>query len=678
MRYDNLQIPTAIRPDAKLGKLTTSIIGKFFAYNEGLDGFDVVEIKPMQLTATDADYLGGNELKTTLIVPPSLSEVKAVLAPVFPNLSTVVMGDTEEVVLGLGTALAGLSCTVVVPNSLLAAYQAEYPSLTFDSWVYQVEFDIPASGDSELTYEWVDTVVSGASGDIGDVDKVVVDSSFVTFEVGVFDYIFLKFVNASEIQYGVVKVPSGYQEVEYIESTGTQWIDTGVYPTSETKAILSISDFVYANNSYFFRGGVQEVSMFGVYVYSSGNTIFPVFGVNSYSINSTVLKNSDRHTIELSKDGLVIDENTIRTFPQGTFEATTATIKLLASQGGDNPATYFTSCKVYSFTLAIGGTLTRDFVPCYRIADGVIGLYDRVNDVFYTNDGTGTFAKGSDVVHKVERPALSTCTIYYDSDTPHTLTPEIVQATLTKVPEFASCEKVIVPVWFTEYESGAINAIIQAFPSLRTLTTCYAAGDFDLDLTGELYSRIVAMNKNIDDVLVNTKQFEQSHLTATSYKNMDLSGLVIFPPLGGTHVTTIGYNLNCDDLIYFPLLDLRGVTSASAQIGYFPKNYFYGARIKAGPNTNLSGFASPFYSTSRGNVTVQELTLDGLEKSMNLWYDHYLNVSRTNYTREALVQAFNSLGTPATTQTLTIGATNLAKLTAEDIAIATNKGWTLA
>jgi hypothetical protein len=38
-----------------------------------------------------------------------------------------------------------------------------------------------------------------------------------------------------------------------------------------------------------------------------------------------------------------------------------------------------------------------DFVPCYRIADSVIGMYDVVNDVFYTNNGSGTFSKGSDV-----------------------------------------------------------------------------------------------------------------------------------------------------------------------------------------------------------------------------------------------------------------------------------------
>lgn len=52
--------------------------------------------------------------------------------------------------------------------------------------------------------------------------------------------------------------------------------------------------------------------------------------------------------------------------------------------------------------------------------------------------------------------------------------------------------------------------------------------------------------------------------------------------------------------------------------------------------------------------------------------------SSTNFTREALVEILNNLATVTTTQTLTMGTTNLAKLTDEDKAIATNKGWTLA
>lgn len=54
--------------------------------------------------------------------------------------------------------------------------------------------------------------------------------------------------------------------------------------------------------------------------------------------------------------------------------------------------------------------------------------------------------------------------------------------------------------------------------------------------------------------------------------------------------------------------------------------------------------------------------------------------SSTLYTRETILQWLNALAdrTGQTAYKLTIGATNLAKLTEEDILIATNKNWTLS
>lgn len=50
----------------------------------------------------------------------------------------------------------------------------------------------------------------------------------------------------------------------------------------------------------------------------------------------------------------------------------------------------------------------------------------------------------------------------------------------------------------------------------------------------------------------------------------------------------------------------------------------------------------------------------------------------TQYERSGLLEVINNLLPVSTTQTLTMGATNLAKLTSDDILIATGKGWALA
>ena len=50
----------------------------------------------------------------------------------------------------------------------------------------------------------------------------------------------------------------------------------------------------------------------------------------------------------------------------------------------------------------------------------------------------------------------------------------------------------------------------------------------------------------------------------------------------------------------------------------------------------------------------------------------------TKFDESDLVTILNNIASVTSTQTLTMGATNLAKLTDDEKAIATNKGWTLA
>ena len=56
--------------------------------------------------------------------------------------------------------------------------------------------------------------------------------------------------------------------------------------------------------------------------------------------------------------------------------------------------------KIYHCSFSQNGQLIKDLVPCYRISDSVLGMYDLVNNVFYTNAGTGTFGIGKEVPKK--------------------------------------------------------------------------------------------------------------------------------------------------------------------------------------------------------------------------------------------------------------------------------------
>ena len=84
-----------------------------------------------------------------------------------------------------------------------------------------------------------------------------------------------------------------------------------------------------------------------------------------------------------------------------------------------------------------------------------------------------------------------------------------------------------------------------------------------------------------------------------------------------------------------------------------------------------------------GNVTNLTDLVKDCRKLANFIPPKNINVSISDFTNstlltaEQLVSIINNSNTVSTTQTLTLGATNLAKLTTEQIQIATDKGWTV-
>lgn len=88
---------------------------------------------------------------------------------------------------------------------------------------------------------------------------------------------------------------------------------------------------------------------------------------------------------------------------------------------------------------------------------------------------------------------------------------------------------------------------------------------------------------------------------------------------------------------------------------------------------NLFKSKNGFYYFFKGNTALSKLHFTDIYGSLDV------SVS-TQFTREALLEIIGNLRdmTGSTPLTLTLGATNLAKLTEEDIALATEKNWTVA
>lgn len=192
------------------------------------------------------------------------------------------------------------------------------------------------------------------------------------------------------------RLPTEYQEVEYIESTGTQYIDSGVIGNLNTEAVLDIqlTDTSALTQAFIGARTSNDNSAFLCGVSSSGY-FYPQFDSVARTTITTQYTDGLRHTLKLSKNGFYFDGTLSSSFSSPTSFTTPQNMLLFAMW--ENNVSFKSKIKFYSCKLYDNGTLIRHFIPCFRKSDNEIGLFDLVNQVFYTNQGTGTFLKGANV-----------------------------------------------------------------------------------------------------------------------------------------------------------------------------------------------------------------------------------------------------------------------------------------
>ena len=169
-------------------------------------------------------------------------------------------------------------------------------------------------------------------------------------------------------------LPSGYKELEYIEGSGSQYIDTKLICNKSGSWRYSIVADLANNSNYAGCNGYLQYQA---------------------SIGGGVKSNIDivyQNVIE------TISVNGVQKSSQNWAGYSGSNVKIGILKLGDVNNTWSgvppQSGKIYSCKIYKSGVLTRDFVPC-KNPSGSIGLYDLVGAQFYQNSGTGTFIAGA-------------------------------------------------------------------------------------------------------------------------------------------------------------------------------------------------------------------------------------------------------------------------------------------
>ena len=196
-------------------------------------------------------------------------------------------------------------------------------------------------------------------------------------------------------------LPAEYQQLEYIQANGQCRIKTGVTPVYNDKVEMTWQPTTVSGNQNLWCSRLDGKQQFTAFMIGAtlrfdrndkqvaSGTAFTAYGrytvVANYGTAIAKIYN------DITKTEIASVENTTGSYTAGSE------LCLFASHGASIDAGLgnYASYRLYSFKLRNSSDALRlDLVPAKRVSDGVLGVYDTVNNAFLTNLDTGSFIAG--------------------------------------------------------------------------------------------------------------------------------------------------------------------------------------------------------------------------------------------------------------------------------------------
>jgi hypothetical protein len=197
-------------------------------------------------------------------------------------------------------------------------------------------------------------------------------------------------------------LPDGYTELSYIESSGTQYIDTGISAPHGAKVVGELC-FVSTVNQYDTICGAQSAggtandrnaqimrnAKTNYYSVWSGSSYSAVTSLTiNYGVMAKVLSDNRE-----SKFAIAVEvQNMTNAYAASVSTGRVSCNLFLFALNDGGVANYFSAARIKHLEIYdASGTLVRNFYAAKRNSDNVLGLYDKVSNTFFTNQGIGTF-----------------------------------------------------------------------------------------------------------------------------------------------------------------------------------------------------------------------------------------------------------------------------------------------
>ena len=237
------------------------------------------------------------------------------------------------------------------------------------------EYGIYGSGRTITTYE----------------GKLTIDGDYE------YQYSGSSWVNVGQVS-GSSRLPQGYTEVEYIESNGTQYINTNAYITNTANFEVG---YTIIGKSHQWGYVHQNVAKGAWVAVEGNNAYFGRWNSNYWVDISNQITTGNNTIVYKSNSGITVNEtfNAKTLSLTSTDNITTIPLHIFGWWDFYNSGVEMQQItqRYKSFYLKVNGVLIRDLVPAKRDSDNKYGMYDIVNDVFYLSPNNVDFSGGEPI-----------------------------------------------------------------------------------------------------------------------------------------------------------------------------------------------------------------------------------------------------------------------------------------
>ena len=178
--------------------------------------------------------------------------------------------------------------------------------------------------------------------------------------------------------YRTGELPAGYRRCNYLESTGTQTINTGLTPVYGDEINVIAYRTSIANNIFYASGALTVTSNVELYCRYFTSTNKSATEIPSGKFPD----DAQYHHIMVSQDGFYADGNFVKALPGERAEAGTMIIFRGTNALGKLRIKRFYITRDGAYTLNLIPALDRNGTPC---------MYDTVSKQTFYNERTGDF-----------------------------------------------------------------------------------------------------------------------------------------------------------------------------------------------------------------------------------------------------------------------------------------------